>query len=124
MSQEGGVLTGPLASHLRKGGKKPGFNKGELAIVGEHQERQNQNSLSKELLDWPGTFTSPRGNGAAKEKFSPASSMFNLVFGTDLNLSHCGTAVQRHSWPIFPSSRVSSSSICICVKNESCFLLT
>jgi len=51
MSYREGVLTGPLASHLRKGEKKSGFSKGELAITGEHQKRQNQNSLSKELMD-------------------------------------------------------------------------
>lgn len=70
-----GVLTGPLASHLGKAGKKPGFSKGELAISGEHQEWQNQNSLSKQLLDWPwGFFASPRGNVCRKrEIFSSLS---------------------------------------------------
>lgn len=51
MSHREGVLTSPLASHLRKGEKKPGFSKGELEITGEHQKRQNQNNLSKELVD-------------------------------------------------------------------------
>lgn len=117
------MLTGPLASHLRKGGKKPGFSKGELAIAGEHQEWQNQNSLSKEVagLTWV-FFASPRVQQS--RNFSVAPSMFSLVFGTDLNLFHCGTAGQCHSWPIFPSSRVLSSSSCIGVKTESCFLFT
>jgi len=60
MSPGEGVLTGPLASHLTMGGKKPGFSKGELVIAGGHQERQNQNNLEQGVTGLAWDFYKPK----------------------------------------------------------------
>lgn len=118
MSHGEGVLTSPLASHLKKIGKKPGFSEDDLRRTpGASKPEQSEKGVGPGLLK-------PKRKGVQRERNflqpHPCLAWCLGLIWTSLR----GTAVQCHSWAIFPSSRVLSSCSCICVKIKLCFLST
>lgn len=103
MSHGEGVLTSPLASHLRKRGKKPGFSEGDLRRTpGTSEPEQSEKGVTGLVQE----FYKPKRKWVQqKRNFLQPHACLAWCLGLIWTSLH-GTAVRCHSWAIFPSSRV------------------